>query len=58
MRLESKKYLYDIAQAAASAMEFIGRKTFPDYTSDAMLLSAVERQLEIVGEARLSSYPR
>jgi uncharacterized protein with HEPN domain len=51
MRLESKKYLYDIAAAAASAMEFIGRKTFPDYTSDAMLRSAVERQLEIVGEA-------
>jgi uncharacterized protein with HEPN domain len=51
MRLESKKYLYDIAHAAASAMEFIGGKSFPDYTSDAMLRSAAERQLEIVGEA-------
>jgi len=51
MRLESKKYLYDIARAAASAMEFIEGKSFADYTSDAMLRSAAERQLEIVGEA-------
>ena len=32
-------------------MEFIGSRTFADYASDAMLRSAVERQLEIVGEA-------
>ena len=51
MRLESRKYLYDIARAAALAMEFIAGKSFADYTADAMLRSAVERQLEIVGEA-------
>jgi len=51
MRLESKKYLYDIARAAALAMEFVKDRSFADYTSDAMLRSAVERQLEIVGEA-------
>src|SRR5208337_2062793 len=51
MRLESKKYLYDIASAAALVKEFIGGSNFADYTSDAMLRSAVERQLEIVGEA-------
>jgi uncharacterized protein with HEPN domain len=51
MQLESKKYLYDIARAAALAMEFSGGKSLPDYTSDAMLRSAVERQLEIVAEA-------
>lgn len=51
MRLESKKYLYDIARAAASAMEFIVGKSFADYTADAMLRSAAERQLEIVGKA-------
>lgn len=51
MRLESKKYLYDIAQAAALALEFVGGKSFDSYASDAMLRSAVERQLEIVGEA-------
>lgn len=51
MRLESKKYLYDIARAAALALDFIGGKSFADYAADAMLRSAVERQLEIVGEA-------
>jgi uncharacterized protein with HEPN domain len=51
MRLESKKYLYDIARAAAAAMQFVEGKSFADYAADAMLRSAVERQLEIVGEA-------
>jgi uncharacterized protein with HEPN domain len=51
MRLESKKYLYDIARAAGSAMGFVAGKSFSDYTSDLALRSAVERQLEIVGEA-------
>lgn len=51
MRIESKKYLYDIARAAASALEFTAGKSFAAYTDDALLRSAVERQLEIVGEA-------
>ena len=51
MRIESKKYLYDIAQAAKLAIGFIAGKTFADYNTDIMLRSAVERQLEIVGEA-------
>jgi uncharacterized protein with HEPN domain len=51
MRLESKKYLYDIARAAASALSFVSGKSFANYAADAMLCSAVERQLEIVGEA-------
>ena len=51
MRIESKKYLYDIARAAKLALGFIADKTFADYSADAMLRSAVERQLEIVGEA-------
>jgi len=51
MRLESKKYLYDIATAAGSAIEFVAGKNFPDYISDLVLRSAVERQPEIVGEA-------
>lgn len=51
MRLESKKYLYDIARAAALALEFIAGKSFAEYGSNAMLRSAAERQLEIVGEA-------
>jgi uncharacterized protein with HEPN domain len=51
MRLESKKYLYDIARAAVLATEFISGRSFDNYAADAMLRSAVERQLEIVGEA-------
>jgi uncharacterized protein with HEPN domain len=51
MRVEAKKYLFDIVHAAASAISFTAGKTFTEYESDAMLRSAVERQLEIVGEA-------
>jgi uncharacterized protein with HEPN domain len=51
MRIESKKYLYDIVRAAKLALGFIKGKTFADYSADIMLRSAVERQLEIVGEA-------
>ena len=50
MKLETKKYLYDIARAAAAAGDFVDGKTFEDYSLDIMLRSAVERQLEIVGE--------
>ncbi len=51
MRLESKKYLFDIQQAARRTAEFIKNKGFPDYEADAMLRAAVERQFEIIGEA-------
>ena len=51
MRLESKKYIYDIAHAAKLAADFIVGKTYSDYLGDAMLRSAVERQLAIAGEA-------
>jgi len=50
MRIESKKYLYDIAHAAELAIGFVAGKSFADYEADPMLRSAVERQLEIVGE--------
>ena len=51
MRLDSKKYLYDIAQAARLASDFVAGKSYSDYTGDALLRSAAERQLAIVGEA-------
>ncbi len=51
MRLETRKYLYDMQRAAALLREFTGGKTLADYESDAMLRSAVERQFEIIGEA-------
>jgi uncharacterized protein with HEPN domain len=42
MKLETKKYLYDIARAAAAAGDFVDGKTFEDYSLDIMLRSAVE----------------
>ena len=51
LELRTKKYLYDINQAAGNVMEFTTGKTLADYERDLMLRSAVERQFEIIGEA-------
>ena len=51
MKLEPRKYLYDVQHAAGLLREFACGKTFADYECDAMLRSAVERQFEVIGEA-------
>ena len=51
MKLESRKYLYDIQHALGLLQGFTADKSFSDYEQDAMLRAAVERELEIVGEA-------
>ena len=51
MRLEIKKYLYDIQYAIGLLKEFTGDKKFADYERNTMMRSAVERQFEIIGEA-------
>ena len=51
MRLETRKYLYDMQHAAALLREFTSNKTFADYERDAMLRAAVEREFEVIGEA-------
>ena len=51
MRLEAKKYLFDMRQAAALLAQFTAGKNYADYAADAMLSAAVEREFEIIGEA-------
>ena len=51
MRLEARKYLFDIQHATTQIVEFTTGKTFADYTGDSMLCAAVERKFEIIGEA-------
>lgn len=50
MELEAKKLIYDVDQAISLIVEFTEGKEFKDYTTDALLRSAVERQFEIIGE--------
>ena len=44
-------YLWDMLDAACAIQEFLGDKTFDDYTNNRMLRGAVERHIEIIGEA-------
>ena len=52
MRREVKRYLYDIKTSIDSINEFIGKDTdLSHYQNDKLLRRAVERELEIIGEA-------
>lgn len=51
MHADARKLLWDALQAVERATRFTHDKTFDDYIADELLRSAVERQLEIVGEA-------
>lgn len=44
-------WLWDMLDAAKTASGFVQGKSFADYESDRLLKSAVERQIEIIGEA-------
>ena len=46
-----RAYLFDIAEASRLVGDFTRAKSGNDYARDPLLRSAVERQLEIVGEA-------
>jgi hypothetical protein len=48
MPRDPRAWLADIVTACDLLIEFTRRKTFSDYTGDALLRSAVERQFEIV----------
>ena len=45
------KYLVDAANACHAITEFVEGKSLSQYKRDRLLRSAVERQLEILGEA-------
>jgi uncharacterized protein with HEPN domain len=53
MQPESKDaaYLWDMLDAARTIQKFIVMRSFEDYANDRMLSGAVERHLEIIGEA-------
>lgn len=51
MQRDRRAYLWDICNSADLIREFVAHQTLEDYQRDPMLRSAVERQLEIVGEA-------
>ena len=52
MLLEAKKYLYDIQIAINSIFEYLAEeRDFTRYQSNKLLRRAIERELEIIGEA-------
>ena|SRR5436309_12308697 len=51
MQLEVRALLFDVQEACRLLLSFTAGKTFPDYCSNPLLRSAVERQFEIIGEA-------
>ncbi len=48
---KDQSLLWDMQTAADKIRRFVAGKTFSDYERDEMLQSAVERQVEIIGEA-------
>lgn len=44
-------HLWDMLDAAYSVVRFAGNKTFEEYLKDQLLQAAVERKIEIIGEA-------
>jgi uncharacterized protein with HEPN domain len=48
---DPRAFVWDAREAIRRVHSFVDGKTWEDYESDVLLRSAVERQLEIVGEA-------
>lgn len=48
---EDMARLWDMLDAARAAMQFTGDKRFEEFLADRMVRNAVERNLEIIGEA-------
>ena len=55
---DAQKYLYDMLSSCDFLLEFTQGKTIDDYKDDRGFRSAVERELQIIGEALMDrSYP-
>jgi uncharacterized protein with HEPN domain len=50
-RRDPSVYLYDLVTAARLVLQFVHGKSFGEYQDDPLLRSAVERRLQIIGEA-------
>lgn len=48
-----QKYLYDIVNCSEFVLEMTKDKTVEDYKNDRVFRSALERELQIIGEAML-----
>lgn len=48
---EDAGWLWDMLDAARTVASFVAGRTLEEYEQDVMLRSAVERQIEIIGEA-------
>jgi uncharacterized protein with HEPN domain len=51
MQLEIQKFLYDIKESIDSIHDYLGKSTFDQYKHNKQLRRAVEREMEIIGEA-------
>ena len=51
MQRDARAYLWDAVEAAEAVQAFTRGRTYEAFREDVMVRSAVERQLEIVGEA-------
>ena len=51
MKRAMPSYIWDMLDAAKAVKEFVSSRTFYDYQKDRMLRGAVERHIEIIGEA-------
>lgn len=51
MNRESKKYLFDVLAACDEIASFVRGESHESYVSNALLRRAVERDVEIIGEA-------
>jgi uncharacterized protein with HEPN domain len=51
MRRDARCYLWDALKAAEAIQSFVRGRTYEAFVEDDLLRSAVERQLEIIGEA-------